>query len=314
MSNQLLDLSNAFAAAVEKVGASTVLVNARHRLPASGIAFASNLVLTANHVVERDEDISVILNDGSEIKATVAGRDPGSDLAVLKLEEAGPSPAEITEDAKIGQLVLAIGRPTSGGIEASLGTISAISGPARTQRGVLESYYRTDTTPYPGFSGGPLIDAEGRVVGINTSGFGRGISITIPAGIAWKVADELARNGSIKHGYLGIRSQPVEINSAGQKALKREQVTALLIVGLEDDSPAETGGLLVGDTLVAINEQPVLDHDDLFANLSGDVVGKPARVEVLRAGQQQTVVVTIQERKADAEQENHEHGRHHGRR
>jgi S1-C subfamily serine protease len=296
MSNVLLDLSNAMAAAAEKAGKSTVLVNARRRIPASGIAFAADLILTADHVVQRDEDITVNLADGSEIVAKVAGRDPGSDLAVLRLEKAGATPAEKAPEAKIGQIVLALGRPSADGIEASLGTISAISGPVRTSRGLLDRYYRTDTTPYPGFSGGPLVDAEGRVVGLNSSGFGRGTFITIPAEIAWKVADELAKHGSIKRGFLGIRSQPVEITAVAQKALKREQTTGLLIVGIEDQSPAEKSGLLVGDTLVGIGGRPVSDPDELFINLSGDAVGKPTPVEVLRGGEPKTISVTVGER------------------
>ena len=314
MSNMLMDLSNAFADAAEKAGNSTVLVNARRRQPASGIAFAADLILTAEHAVERDEDISVVLADGSEVRASVAGRDPVTDLAVLKLEKAVAEPAEKGPDARVGQIVLAVGRPSTRGIEASLGTISAINGPVRMPRGQLEKFYRTDTTPYPGFSGGPLVDAEGRVVGLNTSGFGRGVLITIPAEIAWKVANELAKNGSIKRGYLGIRSQPVELTTASQSALKREQASGLLIVGLEPHSPAEAGGVLVGDTLVGINGQPVADHDDLFIRLSGEVVGKSVPVEILRGGQPQNLTVSVEERKPEAEDEGHGHGHWHGRR
>jgi S1-C subfamily serine protease len=142
------------------------------------------------------------------------------------------------------------------------------------------------------------------------------MSITIPAEIAWKVAQELATNGSIKRGYLGIRSQPVELTAAAQTALQREQPAGLLIVGLEDDSPAEAGGMLVGDTLVGINGHPVADHDDLFTHLSGEVVGKSAPVQVLRGGQPLTLSITIAERKPETEAEDHghNHGHRHGRR
>jgi len=318
MSNQMLDLSNAFADAAEKAGKSIVTVNARQRLPASGIAFAGDLILTADHVVERDEDISVGLADGTQLKATLAGRDPASDLAVLRLEKASAQSAEKASTARVGQIVLALARPSAEGLEASLGTLSAIGGPVRTQRGLIDRYYRTDTTPYPGFSGGALVDAEGHVLGLNTSGFGRGVSITIPAEFAWKVADELAKNGSIKRGYLGIRSQPVELTAAAQTALKREQNSGLLIVGLEQPSPAEAGGLLVGDTLVGINGHSVSDHDDLFSHLSGEVVGKSAPIEVLRGGIPQVIQVVINERKSEPEHEHehdHEHhGHRHGRR
>lgn len=296
MTNTFLDLSNAMSAATEIAGRSTVLVNARRRLPASGVAFAADLILTADHVVQRDEDITVVLADGTEVAAKVAGRDPGSDLAVLRLEKAIATPAEKAAPAKVGQIVLALGRPSLEGVEASLGTVSAIGGAVRTPRGLLDATYRTDTTPYPGFSGGPLIDAEGHILGINTSGFGRGSSITIPAEIAWKVAEQLAAHGSIKRGYLGIRSQPVELAEAAQKSLKRDQTSGLLLVGLEKDSPAETGGLLVGDILVGLNGHPVSDPDELFVSLSGDVVGKPTPVEVLRGGEPKIVSVTVGER------------------
>ena len=293
MSNVLVELSNAMAAAAEKAGGSTVMVNARRRMPASGIAYSADLVLTADHVVEREEGITVTLGDGTEIPATLAGRDPGTDLALLRLERADAKPAKTSEGAKIGQLALALGRPSTTGIEASLGVVSAISGPTRTPRGMLDSYIRTDSTPFPGFSGGPLVDAEGHVIGLNTSGFGRGSSITIPVALAWKVAEQLAKHGSIKRGYLGIRSQAVEVPEAGQKALKREQAAGLLVMSVEKKSPAEASGLMVGDILVGIDSHPVSDHDALFARLSGDVVGKAIPVEILRGGQLQSLQVKI---------------------
>jgi S1-C subfamily serine protease len=296
--NILVELSDALAEAAEKAGKATVLVNARRRMPASGIVFASDLVLTADHVVERDEDIRIVLADNIELSASVAGRDPGSDLAVLKMVRAAGVVAEPTKSpARIGQLVLSLGRPSMEGIQASLGTVSALGGPVRTGRGgMLEQYIRTDGIPYPGFSGGPLVAADGTILGINTSGLAHGAALTIPAAIAWKVADTLAKHGHIRRGYLGIRSQTVEIPSAAQKALKREQGTGLLVVGVEEDSPAAKGGLMVGDILAAVSGTPVLHHDELFALLTGEVVGKPAPVEVLRGGQPQIVNIVIGER------------------
>jgi S1-C subfamily serine protease len=297
MSNILVELSNAMAAAVEKAGLSTVMVNARRRMPASGIAYTAELILTANHVVERDEGISVTLSDGNEIPATVVGRDHGTDLALLRLERPLASPAETAQDAKVGQLALGLGRPSNEGIEASLGVVSAVGGPVHTRHGAIDRYIRTDTTPFPGFSGGPLVDAEGRVIGLNTSGFGHGVALTIPADLAWKVAEQLAKHGSVRRGYLGVRSQGVEIPGAAQKALKREQATGLILIGVEKDSPAEAAGLMVGDIIVAVDSQLVRDHDELFACLSGDVVDKSTPVEVLRGGQLQTIDVKIGVRK-----------------
>jgi len=297
MSNVLVELSNAMAEAAEKVGASTVMVNARRRLPATGIAYSADLILTANHVVEREEGITVTLSDGTEIPAMVAGRDHGTDLALLRLESPKARPAETAKDAKVGQLVLALGRPSETGIEASLGVVSAVGGPVHTRHGAIDKYIRTDTTPFPGFSGGPLADAEGRVIGLNTSGFGHGVSITIPADLAWKVAEQLAKHGSVQRGYLGVRSQGVEIPEAAQKALKREQATGLILVGVENPSPAQDAGLMVGDIIVAIDGQPVRNHDELLASLSGEVVDKSTPVEVLRGGQPQTITVKIGARK-----------------
>ena len=298
MSNSMTDFSNGLTSAVEKGGASTILVDARKRYPASGIAYAEDLVLTADHVVTREENIKVITSDGKSLSATIAGRDPGSDLALLRLAEKALPPAKTSNDIKVGQLVLALGRPSSAGVQASWGIVTAISGPTRTFRGgMLDEYIQTETTPYPGFSGGPLISTEGEVLGLNTSGLTRGSALTIPVKGAWQVADALAKHGSVKRGYLGVRSQPVEIPDAARQALKREQNHGLLVLWLEENGPAAKGGLFVGDILVAINGQPLGDPDDLFSALGSDTVGKSVAVEVLRGGRPETVNVTVGERK-----------------
>lgn len=298
-SNPLTALSDAMTEAVAKAGAATVLVNARRRFPASGIAFTPDLILTADHVVERDEDILVVLPDGSQVKATIAGRDSGSDLALLRLERAAASSAEpASQDPRVGQIALSLGRPTQEGIQASLGIVSAIGGPVRTGRGgLLDRYLRTDAIPYPGFSGGPLVDTAGRVIGVNTSGLTRGASLAIPISLAWQTAETLARHGRVRRGFLGVRSQPVSIPTSQQKALGRDQSSGLLLVGVEEKSPADVGGLLVGDIIVAIAGQSVTDADQLLSSLAGDVVGKPTAVDVLRGGQPVTITVTIGERK-----------------
>src|SRR6266496_1617 len=298
MSNPLTDFSNGLTSAVEQAGASTILVDARKRYPASGIAYAEDLILTADHVVTREEDIKVGLQDGKSLTATIAGRDPGSDLALLRLAEKALTPAKTSENIQVGQLVLALGRPNGEGMQASWGIVTGISGPTRTFRGgLLDEYVRTETTPYPGFSGGPLVNTEGEVLGLNTSGLTRGSSLTIPVKVAWRIADALAKHGSVKRGYLGVRTQPVEIPEAARNALKREQEHGLLVLWLEEGGPAEKGGLLVGDILVAISGQPVGDPDDLFAALDTDTVGKAIAVEVVRGGRPETVNVTVGERK-----------------
>jgi S1-C subfamily serine protease len=284
MSDPLTDFSNNLTSAVEKGGAGTILVDARKRYPASGIAYAEDLILTADHVVKHDEDIKVILPNGKESKAAIAGRDPGSDLALLRLTDKALKPATTSENLKVGQLVLALGRPSGAGVQASWGIVTAINGPARTHRGgMLDEYIQSETTPYPGFSGGPLINTDGEVIGLNTSGLTRGSSLTIPVKVAWRIADSLAKHGTVKRGYLGVRTQPV--------------ANGLLILWLEEGGPAEKGGLLVGDILTAVGGQKVSDPDDLFSALNNDTVGKSTPVEVLRGGKPETVNVTVGERK-----------------
>lgn len=298
MTNPLTDLSNSLTSAVEKGGASTLLVDGRRRYPASGIAYAEDLVLTADHVVTREENLKVTLPDGRTLEATLAGRDPGSDLALIRLSEKVLTPAQTSASVKVGQLVLALGRPNEQGVQASWGIVTSINGPARTHRGgLLDEFIQTETTPYPGFSGGPLINTEGEVLGLNTSGLTRGSSLTIPVNAAWRIADALARHGSVRRGYLGVRTQPVEIPEAARQALNREGRRGLLVLWLEENGPAQSGGLFVGDTITAVGGQPVGDPDDLFAALNSETVGKPTPVEVLRGGKPETVTVTVGERK-----------------
>ena len=296
--NVFVEISKAMADAVNNAGNSVVLVNARRRRPSSGIAYASDLVLTAEHAVERDENISVVLSDGEEVSVEVAGRDPGSDLALMKLAEGKLTPANtVLEEPGVGELVLALGRPTPSGIEASLGVISAVDGPVHSRRGMIDRFIRTDAIPLPGFSGGALINADGLVVGINTSGLSHGMLVSIPSPVAWKTAESLAEHGSVKRGYLGIQSQFVELPAASQEALGREQAGGLLLTHIEEGSPSADSDLMVGDIIVGVAGSPVPNHDTLLVKLSGDVVGKSTPIEVLRGCQPQSVDVVIGERK-----------------
>jgi S1-C subfamily serine protease len=295
--NKLVELSEALANAVEQAAAATVLVNARRRFPATGIGYAPDLILTADHVVSRDENISVILPDGTEVTAQVVGRDPSSDLALLRLDEALATVAEISaQEARVGQMVLALGRPTTGGIQASQGVVSAIGGPShRIHGGSLEGHFRTDAVPFPGFSGGPLVAVDGQVLGINTSGLSHGHLLSIPIGIAWQVAKTLAEHGSIKHGYLGVRTQKVKLPDNAEESLKRAQSKGLLLVSIEDESPAANSALMVGDILVGISGEMIENHEGLLNMLAGSLVGKPTPIEVLRGGVFKTITVTIGE-------------------
>lgn len=286
MSEVLTNLSDALAAAVETAGASVVRVEGRRRIPASGIVWsADGIVVTANHVVEQDENIGIGLPDGREVAATLVGRDPTTDLAVLRGHISGLQPAGrlAAEGLRVGHLALALGRPGQG-IMATLGIISALSKDWRTPAGgQLDHYLQTDVVMYPGFSGGPLVNAAGQVIGLNTSALLRGASLAIPAATVGRVVETLLAHGHIRRGYLGIGAQVVRLPDGLAEQL--EQETGLLLGSVEPGSPAERGGLFMGDTIVTLDGQHVRHLDDLFALLSGDRVGASVPVHVIRGGQ-----------------------------
>jgi serine protease DegQ len=290
-------LSDGMADAVASVATAVVRVNGRRRRAGSGVVIAQNTVLTASHVLEREEDLSVETADGRTLSARFAGRDHSSDLAVLKVEGLDIEPATPVEgDARVGQISLAVGSPSRGeGPRATLGVVSAVGGPVRSRRGPrLERYIQTDATPYPGFSGGPLIDARGNVLGILVSGWGRGAAFAIPADIAWRTAGTLSEQGSVKRGYLGILSQPVRLPDG--QSLGLTQRGGLLVVGVEDGSPADRGGLIVGDILATLDGQPIEDTDDLLVLLAGDRVGRAVPAKLVRGGELAEVEITVGER------------------
>ena len=292
-------LSEGMADAVERIGSSVVQVHGRRRRAASGVVYAAGRVLTASHVLEREEDLSVVTHDGRTLDARFVGRDPSTDLAVLEVPELGDG--AVAEPAaggvRVGQISLAVARPGREGlIRASFGIVSAVGGPLRTGRGArLERYVQTDATPYPGFSGGPLINAEGTALGITALGLARGVALAVPSEVAWRVAGSLEERGSVKRGYLGILSQPVHLPSA-QSAGLGEGRGGLLVVGVEDSSPAGKGGMLLGDILVSLDATPVGDTDELQALLTGGRVGREVPVDVVRGGELQTLRVTVGER------------------
>jgi S1-C subfamily serine protease len=293
----LRTLSNQMADAVERVTPSLVLVNGRQRQPASGLIYGSDLVLTADHVLEREEDLTIQTHDKRTLPAQFVGRDLGTDLALLRVANLDLAPAQSSEETvRVGQLVLAVGRTPNDGPMASTGIVSTIGGPLRTGRGaILERYIRTDATPYPGFSGGPLVDAQGSVVGILTTGLVNGVALAIPMSIAKNIADTLASQGYIKRGYLGISSQLVELPVS--QRVGRSQESGLLIVKVDDNSPALQGGVMVGDILVALDGHVLNDSEELQLLLVGDRVGKTIPLEVIRGNALQTLQITIGQRK-----------------
>jgi S1-C subfamily serine protease len=296
MSEILSNLSNALAAAVEMASKSVVRVEGRRRLPASGIVWSSEgVIVTAHHVVEQDDNIAIGLPDGSSARAKLVGRDPAMDVAILRVRADGLTPASwaATSDLRVGHLVLAVGRPEEKAM-ATFGIVSALSKDWRTPAGgKLDTYLQTDVVMYPGFSGGPLVDVTGKALGLNSSALLRGISVTVPVTSLRQTVETLLTHGRVRRGYLGVSAQAVRLPAALASQVNQE--TGLLLGSVEAGSPAEAAGLFMGDTIVALDGQPVRHLDDLFALLSSDRVGKTAPVRIARGGQVMEIGVLIGE-------------------
>jgi S1-C subfamily serine protease len=284
----LTKFSRELADTVARVGQSVVRVNARRRLPGSGLVWnGEGVIVSADHVVEIDEGITVTLPDGREVEAELVGRDPGSDLAVLRTGAAGLAslPSTPLEEVRVGALVLAVGRSLPAGLTATVGIVSALAGPWRTWRGgLLESLVLSDVTLYPGFSGGPLVDAAGRVVGVNSARLARGVGATLPAVTVERVVQQLLTQGHVRRGYLGVSTHPVALPAELVRRLTLSQDSGLLINGVEPESPADRAGLLLGDVIVGLAGQPVRDGDDLQSLLGPERVGLQVALRIIRGG------------------------------
>ena len=320
----LQSLSDDLAAAVARAARSVVAIGARRRIPSSGILWKPGVVVAAHHTVHRDDDIPVVLANGTETTASVAGRDPGTDLVVLRLagelprsdSPDSPIPAAIAAEPdaiRVGSLVLALGRPGRE-VTASLGVVSAIAGEWRTWTGGrIDRLVRLDLSIYDGFSGGPLVDASGRVLGLDTSALARGAALAIPASTVERVAEQLLSQGRVRRGYVGIGMQPVRLPENIAAKLAPRADVGLMVVSVEPDGPADRAGILIGDIVVAFDGVPVTDTSELLAHLGGDRVGAAVPVRLVRAGAETTVNVTIGERASSGTEGRETHRRGHRR-
>lgn len=293
----LAGLSNDLATAVSSVSRSVVAIHGRRRIPSSGVVWGPGVVVTANHTLTRDEDISLTLPDGGTAAASLAGRDPTTDIAVLRTDSSLP-PAERAPDAslQVGRLVLAVGRPGPE-VTASLGIVSAVGGEWRTwQGGRVDRFVRLDLSIYDGFSGGPLVEAGGRVLGINTSGLTRAMAVALPVTTVDRVAGELVKRGHVSRGYLGLAVQPVRLPEAMRQELGLRGKVGLVIINLEAGGPANQAGLLLGDIITGIEGEDVGDPSDILSFLGPERVGKEAKLRIVRAGKSQPVAITVGER------------------
>lgn len=297
VNSTLTSLSEELAQVVDQAGAHVVRVEGRRRLPASGVVWsAEGLVVTAHHVIEREGRVQVGLPSGEKVPAALVGRDPTTDLALLRVEAEGLQPAEWAgpETARVGHLVLALGRPGRS-VQATLGIVSALGEAWRTPAGGhVDRFLQTDVVMYPGFSGGPLVDSRGRALGVNTSALLRGISLTVPTPTVRRVVEALRAHGRVRQGYLGVGVQPARLPERLAEA--QDQETALLVNWVEPGGPADQGGVLVGDLLLALEGEPLRAVDDLLAALSGDRVGRQVALRVLRGGRVEELSLRVGER------------------
>jgi S1-C subfamily serine protease len=280
--------------AVARAATSIVAIHARPRIPASGIHWRTGVIVAASHTIKRDQDITVTVASAGDAaaeprSATLAGRDPTTDIAVLRVNAAGATVADLvgSDTLAVGQPVLAVGRPGQGAT-ASFGIVSALGGAWRTWRGgAIDRAIRLDLRVLDGFSGGALVTTTGAIAGLNNSALARGAAFAVPVSTVDRIVDQLLASGRIRRGYLGVGVQPVRL---------RDGSVGSIVVGVEPESPADKAGILLGDVLVAIDGAPVTDTDDLMAALGGDRIGRSVTVRVVRAGDARELPVTIAER------------------
>jgi S1-C subfamily serine protease len=296
MSNSLVTFSNELADAVERAGKSVITVLEGGREGVSGTVWRDGIAITAEHTIRGLDEVTVLLPSGAKAKARIAGRDHGTDIAILEVPGVPAIAIADESQSRVGEIVLAVGRRQVEGIAATHGIISAIGGPWRTWHGArVDRWLRLDLNPFTGFSGGPIVNARGEAVGMATSG-PRRTAATIPASTVNRVVDQLVKRGRIAHGYLGIGMQPVAFPEAARQRLGLSAEHGLLVVAVAAGSPAEQAGILLGDIIVKAEGSSIQDIQSLQPLLDSENVGKAIAIEVVRGGQLIKLSVTVAEK------------------
>jgi S1-C subfamily serine protease len=299
MPGLLVDFSNELADAVERAGASVISVPDGGREGVSGTIWRDGVAVVVEHTIRDMDEVAVVLPSGESVKGTVAGRDYGTDIAVLKIPASGASAVIADEaNARVGEIVLSVGRRKDEGLAATYGLISAIGGPWRTGQGArIDRWFRLDLNPFPGFSGGPVVNVRGEAIGMATSGPRRSAA-TIPASTVNRVVDQLLQHGRIARGYLGIGIQPVAFPEGAARDLGVEGGRGLLGVMLEPNGPAANAGVLLGDIVVRVDGSELRGAHSLQSGLDSEKVGHPVAVDVVRGGKIVSLNVVVGEKPA----------------
>ena len=304
MSEALIELSNALAAATERAAIHIVAVHSGPRGSSSGVIWRAGIIVTADHALRSDEEIKVTLPEQRVVSATLVGRDATTDLAVLKCAEAA-SPVPAFGDAAAlaaGHLTLVVGRTRASGPVAALAAVSLAAAERRQWGGAtLSPYIRLDVGLQPTAIGGAVVDARGNVVGIATPKFAGFGAIAIPAATVNRVADALLSKGRIPRGYLGVGLQPIRLPAELKQSTHRKGKTATIVLDVAADGPAHKAGLLIGDLLLSLDGHEVLHPGDVHSTLGPDSIAKTFVAQLLRAGELREVRISVTERANGAE-------------
>jgi S1-C subfamily serine protease len=299
MSATLIDLSNALAQVTARVASAAVAVHAEARGSSTGVIWRLGVVVTAEHALRRDEEIQVTLPDGRVVPASLAGRDPSTDLAVLKCSEATASPVETADAAavKSGALALVVGRTRASGPVAAFGVVSLVASERKTWTGAaLAPYIRLDLALQPTAVGGAAVDVHSKVFGIATPRFARFGAIAVPTATVNRVVDVILQKGRVPRGYLGVGLQPVRLPDALRQSLQRAEKTAAIVLEVEPESPAHKAGIVIGDILVSLEGQPVTHLENVQSHLSAENIGKALAARIIRGGAAQNLNIVVSER------------------
>jgi serine protease DegQ len=299
MSATLIDLSNALTQVTERAASATVAVHTETRGSSTGIIWRPGAVVTAEHALRRDEEIQVTLPDGRVVPGSLAGRDPSTDLAVIRCSEVTASAVETADAAAVkpGAFVLVVGRTRASGPVVAFGVVSLAAAERKTWTGAaLAPYIRLDLALQPTAVGGAAIDAHGKVFGIATPRFARFGAIAVPAATVNRVVDVILQKGRVPRGYLGVGLQPVRLPEALRQSLQRAEKTAAIVLEVAPESSAHKAGIVIGDILVSLEGQPVTHLDNVQSHLHAENIGKTLAAKIVRGGAVQNLNIVVSER------------------
>lgn len=299
MSSEWATLSKELAETTAKAGAHAVAVHTESRGSSSGVIWRPGIVVTAEHALQRDEDIQLTLPDGRVASAKLVGRDASTDVAVLKCEEANSAVPSFSDTTTLhpGNVTLVVGRTRASGPIAALAFVSMVADERRLWGGLtLSPYVRLDVALPHTAVGGAVVDSEGRVAGIATPKFAPAGALALPVATVNRVADGLLAQGRIPRGYFGVGLQPIRLPENIRDTLQRREKTAAIVLEVEPGGPAHNAGVVIGDILISLATRPVTRLEDVQAHLHGENIGKSVAALFLRGGAPRDVNITVAER------------------